>query len=52
MKDASPEVSAKALSGVATMLVDDPAAKDFHPILTTIAQGPNTVFGTVPPNPI
>ena len=44
-KDSSAEVSEKAFEGVATMLVDKPAAKEFHPILTTILEGPNIVFG-------
>ena len=44
-KDSSKEMSKKALAGVATMLVDEPSAKEFHPILTTIVERPNTVFG-------
>jgi len=44
-KASSTEMSEKALAGVATMLVDEPAAKEFYPILTTIVERPNMVFG-------
>lgn len=45
-------MSQKALSGVASMLVDESSARDFISILQCMVEGPSMVFGNFPRKPM